>query len=250
MVSVRRITGFGLLSLLPLDSVETSEDGDVSGYPWFEYKADINQESFTIMVRHLVKDITPVELMGFNNTGNICVWPSEEVLAYYVLCNRKFFDDKTVLELGGGMTCLAGLLVAKFTSASFIHLTDGNISSVENVCAIVKQNRLENSSRVSCSVLQWGDKEWRNTPCKYDVIMAADCLFFDDGRKDLVNTMWQLLKQDGTALVTAPRRGSTLDEFINEANKMGFLCDPLQYYNEQVWQRHLKLNINIYEQLT
>lgn len=239
-VSVRRITGFGLVTLIPVEPEKSPETSAPEGAPWFEYSTVIDGQTYCLKVRHLVKDITPVDLMGFNNTGNICVWPSEEVLAYFALCNKELFEDKTVLELGGGMTCLAGLLIAKYTRASYIHLTDGNISSVENVFRIVEENDLGNSPRVTCSVLKWSDKQCRSFD-KYDIILAADCLFFDDGRKDLVATMWRCLKQDGTALVTAPRRGNTLNEFLVEAGKAGFFCDAKVYYDEQVWLRHLKL---------
>ncbi|RZF46033.1 hypothetical protein LSTR_LSTR004746 [Laodelphax striatellus] len=236
MISVRRISSFGLLTLKPL----TRRPGDDNDDAWFEYSADVNGQQFMVFVRHLVQEITPVDLMGFNNTGNVCVWPSEEVLAYYVLCNREFFHGKMVLELGGGMTCLAGLLIAKFTHASFVRLTDGNTASVENVARIVKRNDLQDSPRVDCCTLEWGQKT-QSQPL-FDVILAADCLFFDDARKDLVATMSAAIKHDGEALVTAPRRGTTLQKFIVEAEKCGFVCTTLHYYNHQVWQRHLQLS--------
>lgn len=50
-----------------------------------------------------------------DETGRICVWPSEQILAYWMLRNRFLFKGKRVLELGGGFHCLAGLALAKFT---------------------------------------------------------------------------------------------------------------------------------------
>lgn len=237
IISVRRISSFGLFNLHQLENV--SKDPRAH---WFEYSVAIHQEVYSVKIRHLTKTITPVELMGFNNTGNVCVWPSEEVLAYYALCNKEVFNGKTVLELGGGMTCLAGLLIAKYTKASQICLTDGNISSVDNVRHVIDENGFKNSSRVSCDVLQWGDSDkTRNT---FDIVLAADCLFFDDGRSDLVLTMWASLAESGQALVTAPKRGTTLDKFKSEAEQIGFICTILELYNEQIWDRHLQLKSN------
>ncbi|KAG8310084.1 calmodulin-lysine N-methyltransferase-like isoform X3 [Homalodisca vitripennis] len=245
IISVRRITSFGLMNLRQLENISNDLDA-----LWFEYSTNIHQETFSLKIRHLIKMITPVELMGFNNTGNVCVWPSEEVLAYYALCNKEAFDGKTILELGGGMTCLAGLLIAKYTQASNVCLTDGNISSVANVRNIMDENGFKDSSRISCAVLKWGNMGKSKT--LYDIVLAADCLFFDDGRSDLVTTMWASLVENGQALVTAPKRGTTLNKFKAEAEEVGFVCTILEYYNQQIWDRHLQLkagNINYDEDI-
>lgn len=52
------------------------------------------------------------DMLGFNNTGNVCVWPSEEVLAHWLLTNGDFHQSHRVCEIGGGMASLAGLAVA------------------------------------------------------------------------------------------------------------------------------------------
>ncbi|GFG39292.1 hypothetical protein Cfor_02217 [Coptotermes formosanus] len=239
IISVRRFTTFDLVTSHPVILNNSSSDPVAS---WFEYTATISQETYSLSIRHPTRSFTAAELMGFNNTGNICVWPSEEVLAYYILCNLQYFSGKTVLELGGGMTCLAGLMVAKYTTAINIHVTDGNISAIDNVQFIVKQNGL--GDRVRCSVLQWGDIQTKPVGkhiSTYDIILSADCLFFDEARRDLVETIWMMMNEGGTALVMAPRRGQTYEKFAEEAKMRGFYCKSKQYYNEHVWNRHLKL---------
>ena len=81
------------------------------------------------------------DLTGFNNTGNICVWPSEEVLSGYCLENPHLFKDKNVLELGAGMTGLAGLIVAQTCSPKHVLITDGNENSIENLDIVVNENK-------------------------------------------------------------------------------------------------------------
>uniref|UniRef100_A0A182NZW1 Calmodulin-lysine N-methyltransferase n=1 Tax=Anopheles epiroticus TaxID=199890 RepID=A0A182NZW1_9DIPT len=188
---------------------------------------------------------TASELIGFNNTGNICVWPSEEALAYYILSRLSQFDGTSVLELGGGMTCLAGLVLAKYGQPAFVHVTDGNELSVENVRKSLVLNKF--SCTIKSSVLKWErprqdrDNESLEADDRYHFILSADCLFFDESRSQLIDTIWQLLAEEGVALITAPRRGQTLGLFLSECVARGFHYELLQCYNEAIWARHLEL---------
>lgn len=85
------------------------------------------------------------DIQGFNNTGNIRIWPSEECLAYLLLKNPSKVEGKRVLELGAGMTGLAGLVASHFTSSNVL-LSDGNDKSVENLQRVVSRNKLGNVS--------------------------------------------------------------------------------------------------------
>ncbi|CAN0426088.1 unnamed protein product, partial [Discosporangium mesarthrocarpum] len=85
-------------------------------------------------------------LHGVDNTGNVAVWPSEQVLLHYVLSGDggggggeggttlpPALDGARVLELGAGMAGLAGLGIAACSSAREVVVTDGNPGCVSNL---------------------------------------------------------------------------------------------------------------------
>lgn len=148
-ISVRRFTSFDLLRVDRMESSAADPDSAV----WYEYSTVLENKLFTVEIRRLNKNFTANELIGFNNTGNICVWPSEECLAYYLLKNRQLCRNRKVLELGGGMSCLAGVIVAKYCDPKEIALTDGNVTSVNNVRRIIFRNGM--TDFVDCGVVQW-----------------------------------------------------------------------------------------------
>ncbi|KYN43569.1 Calmodulin-lysine N-methyltransferase [Trachymyrmex septentrionalis] len=210
-VSVRRFTSFGLLKCALLENMLA--DGEFS---WCEYSTQLDGRSYNVQIRRISKCFTASELIGFNNTGNVCVWPSEECLAYYLLRNHGLCRSRNVLELGGGMSCLAGVLAAKYCNPSTVTLTDGNVTSVDNVRCIVARNDMAH-------------------------LVDADCLFFDDARLDLVETIYGWLTDDGVALVMAPRRGTTFQKFAEASIKRGFIARQTERYDDMVWSRHLEL---------
>ena len=158
------------------------------------------------------------QLSGFNNTGNVCIWPAEECLSIFCLENSQCFVGKSVIELGAGMTGLAGLIVANACKPNKVTLTDGNEVSVSNLKAIVQKNIFQNV-QVDCKLLRWDVTADETSSEKFDVVICADCLFFDEGRPQLIKCLKQILNPSGVAFITAPSRSGTLENFVELINK-------------------------------
>lgn len=223
------------LSAPPTDQITDQ----ISKRTWFEYSITIDGEIFKLNIGHRNRTFSAEDLMGFNNTGNVCIWPSEETLSYYVCLNLSIFDGKTVLELGGGMSCLAGLFVAKYSTAKSVLVTDGNKTSIDNVQAILQCNSFTNTD---CAVLKWDEQ--KDSYNQFDAIISADCLFFDDARLDFIDCLQNYLSPKGLALVMAPQRGSTLDSFILQSESRGLVCKKIMNYSDVVWEKRLALMDN------
>lgn len=148
--------------LLPMSDVSQVFSGfDLVSVEKLRKEGDAeNDETFTIKVDdaggchyecnvHIEKLWTMKDLIGFNNTGNVAFWTSEAALTYFVLDNLQLFDGSWVLELGGGMFCLSGLMLAIYSNAFAVHLSDGNQSSLNNVRNSVALNKTKSFVKTS-----------------------------------------------------------------------------------------------------
>ena len=225
---------------------------------WFTYRhvnaqhGSASLSTVEVAVKHISHVPSLEALLGFNNTGNVCLWPSEEVMGFHCLARLEDVTGCSVCELGGGMTCLAGLMLACSQAPREVWLTDGNEASVKNVSEIISlpENKARfGDSVVSASVLRW-DKAFLSVPCshdaRYDLVIAADCLFFDEVHVELAQVILKLLKMGGAAWLFAPSRSGSLDRFCAVASKW-FRVGVHHRYNEEVWRKHEEALTDLWE---
>ncbi|XP_059163777.1 calmodulin-lysine N-methyltransferase-like [Physella acuta] len=242
LVSVRRFQSFGLLQS---ELVDNDAEEKNQGCNWYLYYCpDI--PGFSMNIRQLSGEISAERLNGFNNTGNVCVWPSEEVMTYYCMQHVQGFKGMNICEVGGGMTCLAGVALGVCSEASHVELTDGNEDSVQNLQRILENNNF-GETLVDTRLLRWNsEKVDEKLLSTFDYVLCADCLFFDEGREELAQLIFDILKPGGLALVFAPSRNNTFQKFADIASGL-FQVVIESKYDKRVWDLHCKMQEEVPE---
>ncbi|KAG8662814.1 hypothetical protein MANES_01G147000v8 [Manihot esculenta] len=138
-----------------------------------------------------------------------CQWPSEEVLAYFCLSHADM--SKRVIELGSGYG-LAGLVIAATTEA-LEHNIDANSGAF-------------GGTKVRTMALHWNQEEASSISNSFDIIVASDCTFFKEFHKGLAS------------IFISPKRGDSLDKFLQEIEENGLHYCLTENYDTEVWMRH------------
>lgn len=153
---------------------------------------------------------------SIDNTGNIQLWPGEEILSIYCLINMKNFNNKRIIELGAGFSGLASLIIAQKAENVVLEITDGNTQCSNNIKTFSIENNkhsFNEGNTVNASTFVW-DRNKIITD-KYDYVIIADCLFFEKYHIDLVINIKNLLNDSGKCIIMSPPRGKTMDNFLN-----------------------------------
>lgn len=233
--SVRRFSSFDLFTVSVSKKPTNSQKINDELIEWSSY----TYKSTEVEVALLPGLCSLEELQGFNNTGNVCIWPSEEIMTYYCLENIEEFRNTSLCELGAGMTGLAGMMIAKTCYPKETFVTDGNERSVVNLQSIVNHNSLR--TVIAESVI-WKDgdlhEEYQHLRARFDIILCADCLFFTQSHKQLIDLLLYLLKPSGKVYMFAPERDGSLRQFCSLADSR-FHIEVLENYSDIVWKKHV-----------
>ncbi|KAL9241426.1 hypothetical protein vseg_015541 [Gypsophila vaccaria] len=190
-----------------------------------------------------ISDFEVCNRYDIDNTGLVCPWPSEEILSYYCLSHVDMFRGKNVIELGAGYG-LAGLVIATVSEASEIVISDGNPQVVDYIQKSTAANSgAFGDTTVEPKLLHWNQEEFGTLSHKFDIIVASDCTFFKECHKGLVQTIKSLLKDTSSseAILLSPKRGDSLDKFLEEVQITGMHFSVSEKYDNRVWSRHQEL---------
>lgn len=157
------------------------------------------------------------DLTGFDNTGNVRLWPGSEGLALLLLKESARVRHKVVLEVGAGAVGLPSF-AAIAAGARQVTATDGNERAVEQLRHLKNFNNLQGTLEVR--QLFWGKEAQQQT--KYDVILAADCVFFEDRHEKLLITLKDSLNEDGEVVMCCPERKGSLNKWRERVREDGF----------------------------
>ena len=146
------------------------------------------------------------------------LWPAGMVLSKYML--RKHRDDiagKEIVELGagGGLVGLAVAIGCKVDTT--LHITDQ-----DPMFKLMKRNIALNSlqSCVSASIYDWGEPTPSQLPAHPDIILAADCVYFEPAFPLLQQTLRDLIGPNTVCYFCFKRRRRADLTFMKTARKM------------------------------
>lgn len=191
-------------------------------------------KNMNLQLKLVENRLTFQDLAGFDNSGNVRIWPCEELLAYLVTFGvlKDKMENKVVLEIGAGMTALAGLTLVYLNACRRLYLTDGNRRCIKNIETIVDRNfeRIVDPAK-QCAIgskfvlakdvhvqqLRWGIvSDYQHLRGKIEVIIGADILFVSNSHADLLNTIDTLLVEHvGSVFILSPSRGKTCRSWID-----------------------------------
>ncbi|ORX41187.1 putative methyltransferase-domain-containing protein [Kockovaella imperatae] len=121
-------------------------------------------------------------------------WPSGEVLSQYIgyryECDPSYLKGKKILELGSG-TGLVGIAAGILEPTAEIWVTDQ-----KQLLDLMERNVEYNgvSSNVHVDELNWGEQIPGHIPVNdLDMILAADCVYFEPAFPLLVQTLCDLI---------------------------------------------------------
>ncbi|CBX32974.2 LOW QUALITY PROTEIN: Protein CBG20782, partial [Caenorhabditis briggsae] len=151
---------------------------------------------------------------GFDNTGNVRIWPGSEALAWMI---QKHYSTllapgNRILELGAGFLGLSSFLIAKRFPETTVWITDGNMESISSL----EQIRMANPNlldRIHVRQLIWGEDLLETA--RFNTILAADCVFFTEYHESLMKCIHTHLAPNGHAVISSPRRKQSLQKFLD-----------------------------------
>lgn len=140
--------------------------------------------------------------------------------------------DRLELGAGGGLVGLAIAQALRKPSTSHINITD-QVQLLALMQHNIKLNELP-SELVSASVLDWGESLAEQQP---DVLLAADCVYFEPAFPLLLVTMKQLIGSNTICYFCFKKRRNADLHFVKDLKKSFKVEDIMDDPDRPVWSR-------------
>jgi len=155
-------------------------------------------------------------------------WSLSKLLSMLILKNAGFFDGKRLLELGCGIDPVAKILFSTQFAADVV-VSDGNPAVVEKL----KASDLGGFA----TLLDW-DKVVSSelTLQKFDVLLAAEVLYFNVDVSNLLRCVASLMNKKGILIWTSHLRGFSMKEIADACRQhaLTFRLFDISRTNESV----------------
>ena len=142
------------------------------------------------------------------------------------------FSHSLELGAGGGLVGLAIALALGESSTSHIEITD-QMQLLALMQHNIKLNELP-TELVSASVLDWGASSFQEPP---DVLLAADCVYFEPAFPLLLVTMKQLIGLNTICYFCFKKRRNADLHFVKDLKKSFKVEDIMDDPDRPVWSR-------------
>ncbi|KAF2150594.1 hypothetical protein K461DRAFT_295858 [Myriangium duriaei CBS 260.36] len=169
-------------------------------------------------LNHLLPPDTPLRLHQDLKEG--CggqLWPAGMVLSKYLLTQRReAFKNCSILELGagGGLVGLAVALGCNTTQP--VHITD-QLPMLALMNTNIHLNNLQD--KVKATIYDWGSAVPEGLPRHPDILLAADCVYFEPAFPLLQRTMRDLIGDNTVCYFCFKKRRRADLTFIKTVKK-------------------------------
>ncbi|CAK4034545.1 Hypothetical predicted protein [Lecanosticta acicola] len=154
------------------------------------------------------------EDLTHGNGGQL--WPAGMILAKYLLRKRRDeLQDATIVELGSGGG-LVGLAIGVGCIPKLVHITDQQ-PMLDLMQRNIALNGLED--RVKASVYDWGNERPEAIPHSPDMVLAADCVYFEPAFPLLHQTLQHLIGPETVCYFCFKRRRRADMHFLKSIRK-------------------------------
>jgi len=144
----------------------------------------------------------------------------------------RLIISRLELGAGGGLVGLALAIALGFSSTSHIEVTD-QVQLLALMQHNIKLNELP-AHLVSASVLDWGECLSHEQP---DVLLAADCVYFEPAFPLLLITLKHLLGPNTICYFCFKKRRNADLHFVKDLKKSFHVEDIMDDPDRPVWSR-------------